>query len=257
MSVYFVVTENGKPVARWGRKATDLLEVAELPKSYASWQLFFFAALGSVLTLLIAGPAGAEGTSFRDDFTAFDSDRWIKSSHTLGRTDFDPANVSVGNGYLRERIPANTTGGAEVESMEYYGYGIYRARIMTADAPSSITGFYLYRSPDLYAEIDIEIYNDGTGDVDFVTYADGRRTHHTQKRLTFDPSAAFHNYRFDYNPGSVKFYVDGELMAVYTDGLPNDSMKLLVNTWFPSWLPGTAPTATRYTRVDWIDYQQR
>jgi beta-glucanase (GH16 family) len=252
-----VVTENGKPVARWGRKATDLLEVAELPKSYALWQSFLFATLGAVLTLLIAGPAGAEGTSFRDDFTAFDSDRWIKSSHTLGRTDFDPANVSVGNGYLRERIPANTTGGAEVESMEYYGYGIYRARIMTADAPSSITGFYLYRSPDLYAEIDIEIYNDGTGDVDFVTYADGRRTHHTQKRLAFDPSAAFHNYRFDYNPGSVKFYVDGELMAVYTDGLPNASMKLLVNTWFPSWLPGTAPTATRYTRVDWIDYQQR
>ena len=228
-----------------------------MPKSYALVQSFVFAVFGAVLVLLSAGPAEAVGTSFRDDFTAFDSSMWIKSSHTLGRTDFDPANVSVANDFLRQKIPANTTGGAEIESMEYYGYGIYRARIMTADAPSSITGFYLYRSPDLYAEIDIEIYNDGTGDVDFVTYADGRRTHYTQKRLTFDPSAAFHTYRFDYNPGSVKFYVDGALMAVYTDGVPSASMKLLVNTWFPSWLPGTAPPTTRYTRVDWIDYQQR
>ena len=228
-----------------------------MPKSYALLQSSLLAALGAVLVLLSAGPAQAEGTSFRDDFTAFNSSMWIKSSHMIGRTDFDPANVSVGNGFLRERIPAGTTGGAEIESMQYYGYGIYRARIMSADAPSSITGFYLYRSPDLYAEIDIEIYNDGTGDVDFVTYADGRRTHYTQKRLAFDPSAAFHTYRFDYNPGSVKFYVDGELMAVYTDGLPNASMKLLVNTWFPSWLPGTAPATTRYTRVDWMDYQQK
>ncbi len=228
-----------------------------MPKSYALLQSSSLAALAAVLMLLSAAPAEAEGTSFRDDFTAFNSSMWIKSSHVLGRTDFDPANVSVGNGFLREKIPAGTTGGGEIESMQYYGYGIYRARIMTADAPSSITGFFLYRSPDLYAEIDIEIYNDGTGNVDFVTYAGGRRTHYTQKRLTFDPSAAFHTYRFDYTAGAVRFYVDGELMAVYTDGLPSASMKLLVNTWFPSWLPGTAPATTQYTRVDWMDYQQK
>ena len=227
-------------------------------KSSALWQIVFLTVLGVTLVLISAETARAEGTSFRDDFDSFDSSMWIKSDHVLGLTDFDPANVTVDtNGYLREKIPALTTNGAEIESMDYYGHGTYKARIKTADAPSSITGFYLYRSPDFYYEIDIEIYNDGTGNVDFVTYADGQRTHHVTKRVAFDPSAGFHTYRFDYLPGAVRFYVDGELMQVWRDGLPQNTMKLLVNTWFPSWLSGQAPSTNRFTRVEWISYQQR
>ena len=209
-----------------------------------------------MLVLMSAGTAKAEGTSFRDDFDSFDETRWIKSTHTLGLTDLDPANVVVGNDKLRLIVPALTTGGAEIESVDYYGYGTYKARIRTANAPSSITGFFLYRSPDYYAEIDIEVYNDGTGNADFVTYADGERTHYVTKDFGFDPSAAFHVYRLDYTPNAVKFYVDGDLKKVWTDGIPQDSMKLLVDTWFPSWLSGTAPTTTRATRVDWISYRQ-
>jgi beta-glucanase (GH16 family) len=201
--------------------------------------------------------AHADGTSFRDDFTTFDSSRWIKSDHVLGRTDFDPDNVLVSSTeQLSLRIPADTTNGGEIESVEYYGHGTYRARIRTANAPSSITGFFLYRSPDYAAEIDIEIYNDGTGKVDFVTYAGGQRTHYVQKDFRFDPSADFHTYRFDYTPGAVRFYVDNDLKQVWRDGIPQGSMKLLVNTWFPSWLEGIAPTTTRATRVEWISYQQ-
>ena len=227
-------------------------------KSSALWQIVFLTVLGVTLVLISAETARAEGTSFRDDFDSFDSSMWIKSDHVLGLTDFDPANVTVDtNGYLREKIPALTTNGAEIESMDYYGYGTYKARIRTADAPSSITGFYLYRSPDFYYEIDIEIYNDGTGNVDFVTYADGQRTHHVTKQVAFDPSAGFHTYRFDYLPGTVRFYVDGDLMQVWRDGLPQNTMKLLVNTWFPSWLEGLAPSTNRFTRVDWVSYQQQ
>jgi beta-glucanase (GH16 family) len=231
--------------------------VAELPKVNIIGQTLLTAVFAAVLTFLSTGTAHAEGTSFRDDFESFDSSRWIKSDHVLGLTDFDPANVVVNNERLGLKIPALTTNGAEIESMDYYGYGTYQARIKTADAPSSITGFYLYRSPDFYYEIDIEIYNDGTGNVDFVTYADGQRTHHVTQRVAFDPSAAFHTYRFDYLPGAVRFYVDGDLMQVWRDGLPQNTMKLLVNTWFPSWLSGLAPSTTRFTRVEWISYQQR
>jgi endo-1,3-1,4-beta-glycanase ExoK len=208
------------------------------------------------LVALGAQDALAVGTSFRDDFDSFDSSRWIKSDHVQGRTDFSPNNVIVDNGYLRLRIPSGTTNGAEIESVEYYGYGTYRARIRTADAPSSITGFYLYRSPDLYSEIDVEIYNDGTGSTDFVTYAGGERTHYASRDFRFDPSADFHTYRFDYDPDAVQFYIDGNLRQTWTDGVPDASMKLLVNTWFPSWLSGEAPDTGRATRIDWIDYDQ-
>jgi len=136
------------------------------------------------------------------------------------------------------------------------GHALVTAILVTG-APSSIIGFFLYRSPDLYLEIDIEVYNDGTGNVDFVTYADGQRTHHVGKNFRFDPSADFHNYRIDYNPDSVQFYVDGTLMQTWTDGVPSASMKLLVNTWFPSWLPGQAPDTGTATRIDSIDYDQR
>jgi endo-1,3-1,4-beta-glycanase ExoK len=127
----------------------------------------------------------------------------------------------------------------------------------SADAPSSITGFFLYRSPDLYSEIDIEVYNDGTGNTDFVTYADGQRTNYVGKDFRFDPSADFHTYRFDYDPDSIQFYIDGNLRQTWTDGVPSASMKHLVNTWFPSWLPGQAPDTGVATRIEWIDYDQR
>jgi beta-glucanase (GH16 family) len=216
-------------------------------------------AFAAALSAMSAHAAEAEGASFRDDFDTFNSNRWIKSDHQQGLSYLAPSNVVVDNSYLRLRIPADTTDGAEIESVDYYGYGTYRVRMKTADAPSSITGFFLYRSPDLYAEIDIEVYNNGTGNTDFVTYADGQRTHYVNKDFRFDPSADFHTYRFDYNPDSIQFYVDGTLRQTWTDGIPSASMKLLVNTWFPNWVPdpGQAPDTVRATRVDWIDYDQR
>jgi endo-1,3-1,4-beta-glycanase ExoK len=238
--------------------------VAELQKSItttATFKMSFMLTLGVVfaaaLLALSAHSASAAGTSFRDDFNSFDSNRWIKSDHVQGLTDFDPDNVVVDNGLLRLRVPADTTNGGQIESRDYYSYGTFRARMKVADASSSITGFYLYRGPDLYSEIDIEVYNDGTGNMDFVTYADGQRTNYVSKDFRFDPSADFHTYRFDYAPDSVQFYVDGTLRQTWTDGVPSATMKLLVNTWFPDWLSGQAPDTARATRVDWIDYDQR
>jgi beta-glucanase (GH16 family) len=254
--------EKANPSRGGDAKLTDLREVAELPKSERLLKvnvigaMVLIAAFGAILVAMSAGRAEAEGTSFRDDFTSFDSSRWLKSDHVLGRTDFAPENVIIDNERLGLQIPALTTNGAEIESVDYYGHGTYKARIMTADAPSSITGFFLYRSPDYYAEIDIEVYNDGTGKVDFVTYADGQRTNYVGKDFRFDPSGGFHTYRLDYLPGAVKFYINGDLKQVWRDGLPQGSMKLLVNTWFPSWLEGIPPLTTRTTRVEFISYEQ-
>lgn len=235
-----------------------MAELLRLNAAVSAGKVLFACAIAAALVAMSARAAEAEGTSFHDDFDTFNSNRWIKGDHQQGLSYLDPANVIVdNNGYLRLRIPAGTTEGAEIESVDYYGYGTFRTRMKTANAPSSITGFFLYRSPDLYSEIDIEVYNDGTGKVDFVTYADGQRTHYVGKDFRFDPSADFHNYRIDYNPGSVEFYVDGVLRQTWTDGAPSASMKLLVNTWFPGWLAGQAPETATATRIDWIDYDQR
>jgi beta-glucanase (GH16 family) len=123
-------------------------------------------------------------------------------------------------------------------------------------APGSKTGFFLYKAPDFESELDLEIYNDSTRRIMFTTYAGGRQTHTTTVSLPFDPTAGFHDYRFDclYDPGSgrasVTFYVDGVNMSSWDTGVPQTSMHLMLNSWFPSWLGGKRPKKTTYTYVD-------
>lgn len=210
---------------------------------------------GGAIRLANAEKADAfQAFNFFDNFASFDTNRWSKDSHNLGRSYLDPNNIDVSNGNLRIKIPANTLNGGEIESKNFYKYGTYRARMQLPNAPSSITGLFLYRSPDYYNEMDIEIYNDHNGNIMFTTYAGGRKTHTVTKNLGFDPTVGFHEYRFDFYPSGMSFYVDGKLLQSWNDGLTTNSMKLMVNTWFPNWLPGTKPTSTKYTLVDWIQH---
>ena len=43
-------------------------------------------------------------------------------------------------------------------------------------------------------------------------------------------------------------------MQEFEGGLPNERMKLYVNSWFPNWLAGEKPDSERYVYVDWIEY---
>ena len=99
------------------------------------------------------------------------------------------------------------------------------------DAPSSITRFFLYEK-----DIDVEILNDPSGRIMFTTYAGGRKTNNVEKDLSFDPTMDFHEYRFDFYPDRAEFFVDGELMHRFTEGLPE-------NAWFP----GEKPEKDSYT----------
>ncbi len=210
---------------------------------------------GGATRLANAAKTGAfQAFNSLDNFLTFDTSRWFKTSHSQGRGSLDPNNVDVSNSYLRIKIPANTLNGGEIQSKTLYKYGTYRAWMQLPDAPSSITGLFLYLRPDGYNEIDIEIYNDHSGRIMFTTYAGGRTTHFIDTNLGFDPTAGFHEYRFDFYPSGVSFFVDGRYMVSWSTGLTTNSMYLLANTWFPSWLAGTKPTSTQYALIDWIQH---
>lgn len=210
--------------------------------------------------MFFAGGAWALGASFSDDFGSFDAARWSKGEHTLGRSYLDPANVFVDGANLRIALPARTFEGGEILTNDLHGYGSYRARMKVPNTPGSITGFFLYKAPDYESEIDIEVYNDSTRRIMFTTYASGRQTHTETTTLPFDPTTGFHEYRFDYlrDPdtalASVTFYVDGREMRTWNTGIPETSMHLMLNTWFPTWLEGRRPKKTAYTYVDSIEY---
>ena len=189
---------------------------------------------------------------FEEDFNSLDRGVWNVPSKRLGLGYLEPENVSAENGRLRLKIPARTFDGGEVESKNLYLYGTYRARIKVADAPSSLTGFFLYKEPDFENELDIEIHNDPAGRILFTTYSGGEETNTVRKDLPFDPTADFHVYRFDLYPERAEFYVDGELMHSFDRGLPENPMKLQVNAWFPTWLDGEKPATDRYTYVEWL-----
>ena len=154
---------------------------------------------------------------------------------------------------LRVKLPARTLEGGEILTNDLHGYGSYSARIRVPYAPGSITGFFLYKSPDYESEIDVEIFNDSSRRITFTTCAGGRQTHTETMLLPFDPTTGFHEYGFDYDSGSVSFYVDGQHMRTWYDGVPRTSMYLMHNTWFPTWLDGKRPKRTTCTHVDWIN----
>jgi beta-glucanase (GH16 family) len=120
------------------------------------------------------------------------------SSHRLGQTQFKPENVTVSDGQLVITIPAGTMASGEVSSSALQGYGSYEISMKLPNAPSSITGFFLYAAPDYAQEIDIEIYNQPDGKIMFTSYANGALTESLTKDLSFDPTADFHHYRIDY-----------------------------------------------------------
>lgn len=61
-------------------------------------------------------------------------------------------------------------------------------------------------------------------------------------RLDFDPTDAFHEYRFDYLPGQVLFYADGKLLARMKGGdMPSSGGHLILQHWSngnPLWSGG-------------------
>jgi hypothetical protein len=193
--------------------------------------------------------------SAREEFdgSVLDQDRWKATAQKLGRGRIEIENVGLEDGQLRLTLPAQTLGGGEIESKDFYGPGFYAARIKVPDAPSSITGFFLYEPPDFESEIDVEIYNDSSRRVQFTTYAGGKQTHTETAELLFDPTQDFHDYAFSYDEDSITFLVDGEPIEELEGGLPHKPMKLYVNAWFPQWLSGEEPDSDRYVYVDWIE----
>ena len=59
--------------------------------------------------------------------------------------------------------------------------------------------------------------------------------------LPFRPDEQFHEYRFDWTPNSVVFYVDGQVMHKMTENVPDSPGRLFMNHWSngdPHWSAG-------------------
>jgi endo-1,3-1,4-beta-glycanase ExoK len=206
---------------------------------------------------MVSVAAAARSDGFRDDFATLDAERWVTITRPFGKGAVDAANVAVASGMLGVKLPAGRLDGGELRTTSLYRFGSFRARMKVADAPSSLTAFFLYKAPDYQSELDIEIFNDTTRRVMFTTYSGGAQTNTVTRTLPFDPTTGFHEYAIEYDTSSVRFLVDGAPMQSWSKGVTRSAMYLYVNAWFPSWLAGERPATDRFTLVDWIEQSGR
>lgn len=204
------------------------------------------------LRLASAARAGAFRVFRRHDAgAALRPPAWSAGEHALGRGRVSARNTAYRDDGVHLRLPARSCDGAEIRSADRLGFGSYAARMKAADAPGSITAFFLYEDvPGDNDEIDVEI----VGRRLLVgTWVAGRQTNRDSLELPFDPAAGFHEYRIDFHPGRVAFLIDGAEVQRWTRALPTHPMRLMVNAWWPRWLT-PPPAATGHAEVDWVRY---
>ncbi|SFC33109.1 Glycosyl hydrolases family 16 [Alkalibacterium subtropicum] len=189
-----------------------------------------------------------------EHFQTFDDKEWYSRNGQLGRTLLKNGHVAVSSDRLTIRIPANTLEGGEIQTTALRHFGSYEVSMKLPDAPSSITGFFLYKAPDFHHEIDIEIFNQPESNVLFTSYHEGMTQHENKTSLAFDPTAGFHRYRIDHYPDRVSFYIDDTKVQSWDHGFTMEPMHLMVNTWFPEWLDGLAPEEDQKLYIEWIRY---
>lgn len=192
--------------------------------------------------------------SEQENFDFFDESSWIKSNIKLGRGKLQSKNISLSDSILKIHMPPNTLNGGELHTRELQGFGAYEIRMKVPDVPSSITGFFLYKPPDYYYEIDFEIYNQTDGVFFLTTYAHGDKKNEFFGTLPFDPTEDFNNYRIEYYLDKVEFYVNDVFITRWYEGFPREPMLLMVNSWYPDWLEGIPARENQYLYIDWIRY---
>lgn len=191
-------------------------------------------------TGLVVSPSFAlVGTAFSDGFSGFDAARWGTSSHTLGRSALNPANVVIAGDSVRLQTTSNPYEGAEIWTRDLYGTGTFSVRGRCAVPAGALCAFFLYEGGvgDRADEVDIEILG-GTRTIYFTTWVRGRRTNHRSATLPFAPDQAMHSYTIVRDVAEIRFLVDGAELARFAkkQRLPQARMPILANAWWPTWL---------------------
>jgi beta-glucanase (GH16 family) len=173
--------------------------------------------------------------------------------------------------------------GAEIYTRKTYGYGTYQwvmRMSSTATSPTgdgtpvsgSVSAGFIYVN-NSETEIDFEF----PGYEEYVpTGDDPSDTLYMVNWLNPNPSTAptsneetysavsglnvatkFYTYKFIWQPGSITYYVDGQLMATHTTNVPSAPAHFMINHWGtdnPNWGGVATANVTRYFYVQSVSY---
>ena len=196
---------------------------------------------------------------YEDDFNSFNDSFWDKREGTFqgNLAFFQEENITYEDGKMvftlrKEQVGSNPYTGAELRTNDlpsgFYSYGCYEVRMKSAGPSGTVSSFFAYRF-NPWQEIDIEVvgknnrsmltniyFNDGQpGDANndpfqVPPFPQG-------VGLSYDASQEFHNYAFEWSPGEIKWYRDGQLVkqatveGVSPDQIPDLDMQIMMNLW--------------------------
>ncbi|UAT32064.1 glycoside hydrolase family 16 protein [Bacillus badius] len=236
-----------------------------MKKKWLLASLFLFMIVFSVILLLSlkerTGMPKTEREKFTpstvDTFQLFNRKDWeIREKFKLGRGYLLARQVAPAPGKVEIKLNSRTADGGEIRTRESFQYGQFEAVIQTADAPGSITGFFLYAPPDLHHEIDIEIFNERKSKVLLTIYQNGKVAKQMEHPLPFDPTKELHHYRIDVLPEETRFLIDGELIQAWKGNFSSKPMQLMINSWYPSWLE-IKRDASSATVIDQVSFSRQ
>jgi len=198
---------------------------------------------------------------FEDNFDAPNEEFWDRGNATFNGNlaTFRPENITYEDGKMvlnlkKEQFGGKPYTGAELRTDNtdgFYSYGCYEVRMKSAGPSGTVSSFFAYRF-NPWQEIDIEIV--GKNNRSMLTniyFNEGPAGEANNDPFqvppfpegvghSYDASEEFHNYAFEWLPGEIKWYRDGQLVKQATVSgadpaqIPDIEMQIMMNLWVSS-----------------------
>ena len=187
-----------------------------------------------------------------DSFDSYDTTFWNSSDFAVAsswnQTAWEADYVQLGGGALTLGLDgADKAGkpftGAEVQSRDYFGYGSFEMSLKTSGESGTVSAFFLYTGEyfgaDKHNEIDFEFLGNNPTQVSInYYYDDDKLANHIEEdiELGFDASADFHDYRIDWAPDAIRWFVDDRLFYEVRGEnaplpIPDEQMRVMTSLW--------------------------
>jgi hypothetical protein len=252
---------NPFPPAILDRPATAIRKEDDVI-SRTAYRIMTATAWAAAFTALAAMASAAGAETLRQDFNSLADLNAFWSVSTWGNDSrvHSAQNVAIEDGILSLKLSGSQPGQkpvcAEITSKRSdFRYGSYRASIKTSRTAGGVVGWFTYRDSPLN-EIDVEMLTKDNSDLHFTLHHIQTSVDYKLVKLSFDPSAAFHEYRFDWYPDKVAYFVDGKPTATLTKKIPDMEARIMLNHWsgnIEGW-GGPAPSQDMFMYVDWMVY---
>lgn len=193
---------------------------------------------------MLPSVVASEGEPFVDHFPTHNQEAWaISGGWANGRymvNDWRRSQTRIDDGLaiMIERQSgadyAYTSG--EMQSRALYGHGYYEVTLQAARGSGLISGFFTYTGPPFgrpWNEIDVEILGKNTQEAVLTYHFQGDSRSETIP-LAFDAATGLHHYAFDWQPGHIRWYIEGELVFEETGSelpLPDEPQKIMAHLW--------------------------